>query len=224
MAETRGTISSVATTAVRAVGQLLWVLLPAISLNFLAWVPANQTFWRARSAGWLIVTILLVLCSAGTVTGVALDIDSGAIGAMVIVGGIGGTVAALNGRRIVFGPHEEPVDPAVQAVLDARARRAEAREIASSDVEMAVELGIGRPDVPSDFDDGGLVDLNNAPADVIARTLDWPPKLAAKLVSERDAMLGYASMAEALALSSISHRWLDRDAERIVVLPYRKAR
>ena len=33
---------------------------------------------------------------------------------------------------------------------------------------MGRELGIGRPDLGRGYDDGGLVDVNSAPADVVA--------------------------------------------------------
>ena len=67
-------------------------------------------------------------------------------------------------------PAPPAADPAVAAVLAARARRDEARRIVSRDPAMARELGIGRPDLRRAYDDGGLVDLNNAPAQAIAGT------------------------------------------------------
>jgi hypothetical protein len=66
-------------------------------------------------------------------------------------------------------PASAPLDPAVARVLAARARRNDARELAAADPLMARELRIGRPDLPRTYDDGGLVDLNSAPAPVIAQ-------------------------------------------------------
>lgn len=59
-------------------------------------------------------------------------------------------------------------DPAVAAALAARSRRADARRIVADDPRLARDLRIGRPDLPRDYDDGGLVDLNTAPARAIA--------------------------------------------------------
>jgi len=60
------------------------------------------------------------------------------------------------------------VDPALAAALEARERRADARQIAAQDPLLARDLKIGRPDLPHTYDDGGLVDLNSAPAQAIA--------------------------------------------------------
>jgi hypothetical protein len=87
--------------------------------------------------------------------------------AVVIVGCI-----QLKGlRREVYGqPGARPVptDPALARALHARQRRAEARELRAKDPALARDLGIGRPDLGRGYDDGGLVDLNTAPAPLIA--------------------------------------------------------
>ena len=36
---------------------------------------------------------------------------------------------------------------------------------------LAQELKIGRPDLPRDYDDGGLVDVNHVPAAILAARL-----------------------------------------------------
>ncbi|MGY1690390.1 helix-hairpin-helix domain-containing protein [Geodermatophilus sp. SYSU D01105] len=75
-------------------------------------------------------------------------------------------------RREVYGtplPRTTAADPAVARALAARQRRVEARQLHASDSALARELGIGRPDLGRGYDDGGLVDLNTAPAALIAQ-------------------------------------------------------
>ncbi len=85
-------------------------------------------------------------------------------------------------------PHPAGTDsahPAVAAALAARARRTEARRLAAVDPPLARELGIGRPDLRRGFDDGGLVELNTAPAAVIAHLCDLPRVVADQVVGAR---------------------------------------
>lgn len=216
------------------------MLIPVISLSFLAWVPAAQAFWRARTAGWFITTALLAVASVTIVTGMAMDADGAVFGLLLIGAGVGGVAAAGAGRKVVFSrpqPTVGPVqtsegglpvsgaaDPAVTRVLENRERRRRAKEIVSSDPAMALELGIGRPDVPGGFVDGGLVDLNNVTPAGMVEALGWDPAVAEAFVAGRDARRGYTSLTEIGALSGLDPAALEMDAERIIVLPYRGGR
>lgn len=225
----------------RGIGQALWVLIPLISLSFLAWLPATQAWWRARSAGWAITGAALMLASAGIVELFAVGHDDGAAFGLLIIGAIvGGIVAALKARPVVFARREEVVElppyppqadavpsigdhPAVREVLADRERRRQARDLVARDPAMALELNLGRPDVADVVDDGDLVDLNNTGAEALATALGWPRETAEAFVVGRDLRGGYASLDEIVALSGLSPELLDRDAERIVVLPHRPA-
>jgi len=48
-------------------------------------------------------------------------------------------------------------DPALAAAIACRQRRQQARQLLANDPGLARELRIGRPDLPRDYDDGGLV-------------------------------------------------------------------
>ena len=50
-------------------------------------------------------------------------------------------------------------------------RRNHARHIVQTDPALARELRIGRPDLPREYDDGGLVDVNRVPGAVLAAQL-----------------------------------------------------
>jgi helix-hairpin-helix protein len=81
-------------------------------------------------------------------------------------------------------------DPAVARAFQARARREETRRLLAEDPGLRQELGIGRPDLARGYDDGGLIDVNTAPADVIARVCGIDPAHAAAIVADRQARGG----------------------------------
>jgi hypothetical protein len=96
-------------------------------------------------------------------------------------------------RRQVYGgqgvvPAHQ--DPAVARALAARSRREEARRLFERDPALGRELGIGRPDLGRGYDDGGLVDLNTAPAEVIAEVAGIDREQADALVAARTARGG----------------------------------
>lgn len=86
-----------------------------------------------------------------------------------------------------------PADPAVLAAQQRLARRKEARALLSSDPALAAELRIGRPDLGRLYDDGGLVDINHVPAEVIARELEIPFPVAEEIVAQRTRVGGFLS-------------------------------
>jgi hypothetical protein len=68
------------------------------------------------------------------------------------------------------------------AALQARQRRYEAKAIAARDVNLARELRIGRPDLPRQYDDGGLVDLNHVPGPIMVQLLGLAEADAAQVL------------------------------------------
>jgi DNA uptake protein ComE-like DNA-binding protein len=156
------------------------------SAGLLAWVPFVHAgrHLRRRSVTWLAwgygaaavaIGTLLALTptdSHGEITPGAGDAIS-AVGGLLLIATVAlGCVQQAPLRREVYSgapPQErDAVDPALAAALEARERRADARQIAAQDPLLARDLKIGRPDLPHTYDDGGLVDLNSAPAQAIA--------------------------------------------------------
>jgi hypothetical protein len=91
-------------------------------------------------------------------------------------------------RREIFqrpGWESPAADPQADQVKQVRARRDRARSLWANDPAAARELGIGRPDLGRGYDDGGLVDLNTAPAGVIASVCGVDPLLADAIVAAR---------------------------------------
>jgi hypothetical protein len=113
----------------------------------------------------------------------------------------------------------EHADPAVAAVLAARNRRAEARTLAARDPQMARELGIGRPDLPGRrYDDGGLVDLNNAPAQAIAAMCGIDLTVAGQIVEARAAGVPFLTVDDAFTMCDVPFPLWDRIRERGIVI------
>jgi hypothetical protein len=64
-------------------------------------------------------------------------------------------------------------------------RRSQARQLAAEQPALARSLGIGRPDLPRQYDDGGLIDLNDAPTDLIDTLPGITGRQAAAIVVSR---------------------------------------
>jgi DNA uptake protein ComE-like DNA-binding protein len=110
-------------------------------------------------------------------------------------------------------------DPAVAAVLAARSRRADARRIVADDPLLARELKIGRPDLQRDYDDGGLVDLNSAPAAAIAHVCGLDAAVVERIVVARAAAgVPLTAVDDVFAYSDIPVDLWDRIRDRTVVV------
>lgn len=111
-------------------------------------------------------------------------------------------------------------DPAIHAALAARARREDSRKLAADDPLLARELRIGRPDLARSYDDGGLVDLNNAPAAVIAEACGIPADVAGAIVDARDRRgEPFSTVDELLVLADLPVNTWDHIRDRAVLLP-----
>jgi hypothetical protein len=129
---------------------------------------------------------------------------------------VGSTVHALVLRRRVFSP--PAVQPAMAAALADRELRQQARAIVAGDPALARELRIGRPDLLRQFNDGGLVDVNHVPNQVLAERLGLSPAEAARVVEARERLGGFSSAAELCAFAEVPDATIDPVQERLVFL------
>ncbi len=109
----------------------------------------------------------------------------------------------------------------VAAVANARSlrhRRAAAREFAKRDPQMARDLRIGRPDLPGEYDDGGLIDVNIAPAEVLVVYLGLDRTDAAQIANARKDVGRFESDAELVTLAGLDPTALDQIRGRIILL------
>lgn len=122
---------------------------------------------------------------------------------------VGATLQQVGLRREVYGQRRVPLVragnlTAIELVEQARSKRQEARALAQRDPLMARELRLGRPDLPRDYDDGGLVDVNAASAKAIAEVCQIPIPTAEHLVATREAVGRFSSVEEAIVYADVS--------------------
>ncbi|WP_370124529.1 helix-hairpin-helix domain-containing protein [Streptacidiphilus sp. MAP12-33] len=200
---------------------MLWALLPLFTVGMGTAAVIGWAAWRLRSrlvgvlAGGAAALTVVSLWLAQSPTDSTRNSVAGGLIAVGLVGGGLVTTFALRPRLI---GHVAP-DPAVTAALDRRARRAQARELAERDPALARELGIGRPDLPGTYDDGGLADVNHVPAPVLAGLPGMTPEAAARIVTTRGERGGFDSVAELEVWAELPRELADELADRVVFLP-----
>lgn len=107
---------------------------------------------------------------------------------------------------------------ALAGVAQRRRLRAEARTIVDNDLAAARELGIGRPDLPRRFDDGGLIDVNSAPIAVLRRLPGVDAQVAEAIVHHRETDGPFETTAEVVLHTTIDPRKVDQFDELAVYL------
>lgn len=151
------------------------IALPLFSLGVATW--ALITYYAARgrrrllglmAAGYLALTVVFLVGAVNS------DPDGtgpweGPITVALLATTVGGAVhlAILTADPLPAAPQSGTPVPNVQ-MIERRVRREQARALVRHHPSIARRLGIGRPDIPGEFDDGGLVDVNSAPEHVLA--------------------------------------------------------
>lgn len=187
-----------------------------LSLGILSFVPFVHAAVRTRRP---LMLLTAVLYTAAVIALFMLPTrDGGVLVGLTIVAAV---------HSVLIRPHVWPslrggaaADPAVAAVLAARDRRAEARTLAADDPQLARELLIGRPDLPGRrYDDGGLVDLNNAPARAIAGVCGIDLAVAEHIVRVRMAGVPFTAVDDVFSVADVPFPLWDRIRDRAVVVP-----
>ena len=111
-----------------------------------------------------------------------------------------------------------PGDPRLDDARERLAARAKALRLAREDPQLALEAGVGRPDLPGAFD-GGVVDLNHAPPEVIACLPSFDGELAGRLVVARERVGGFASLEDLGTVLDLPGDQVERLREHVVFLP-----
>ncbi len=196
--------------------QLGWASVPILSVSLLAFAPFLRLAVarrRARDwavfAGYLAAVILIVILMS--IAGSDQDAAAAVAGTMVVVVGVVAAVHAF----VAFRPGWEAVggSPASElALATARARmhsRQQARELAEGNPVLARELGIGRPDVPHDYDDGGLVDVNHVPAEVLRTSLGLTAAESEAVIKVREQLGRFSGPEELTAYTELAPDRID---------------
>jgi hypothetical protein len=197
---------------------ILWASVPIWSIGFLSFVPflAYAVIQRRRRdwavfAAYLAATVAMIVALG--VTG-----SNGSGGAAV-----GGFIIVLAGcaavhAAMVFRPSRGvsslgasmPLNPRQrnrEALAQARGRierRKDARHLVATNPSLARDLRIGRPDLPREYDDGGLVDVNHVPAAVLAGPLGLSAAEVSDVLAARGKLGRFASADELCAYTSLA--------------------
>jgi Helix-hairpin-helix motif len=121
-------------------------------------------------------------------------------------------IAEVAGR----GPHETPAEAARRRIGE----RARSRRLALDEPRVALEMGLGRPGVRRAAH-GGVVDVNHATADEVARIPGVDEALARRICATRDELDGFSSAAELSTTLDLRANVCDDIAEHAVFLPRR---
>ena len=190
----------------RVLVQIWWTSVPIWSFALLSFVPflAFAVIQRRKRdwavfAGYLLATVALVA------TGVSVNPNGDAAAAALGAFSIALAGCAAVHACILFRPGRARPTPAAgrrrnqEAVQEARVRmerRSDARRVVQTNLALARELRIGRPDLPRQYDDGGLADINRVPGYVLAAALALTPQEVTNLTAARDKLGRFATADE----------------------------
>jgi DNA uptake protein ComE-like DNA-binding protein len=194
----------------RAALSVTWAALPFLTLGYATpFTFAAAALWR-RSAHLMVSTVVyLGVFAAAMFLLPGIGGDDGTrrtVGVLLFVLGVVGCGHAFLIRRRVFDPHGlSAVDneAVVERVKRRRLLREKARELAAADPGLAKELRIGRPDLPRQYNDGGLVDVNHAPVEALTTLPGITPELAEKIERVRAETGGFMSAEELSAVAGL---------------------
>lgn len=197
-----------------------WVWLPAVTFGIGTWAAFVYAGTRARRASWKLFGfgyLGLIVAACGLVV---TDRDPWLTlgGFAIIFAWVGGFIHALTVRSAYVRLVESPEQTLLEAA-EARVRvREDALRLVRDDPVRAKALGVGRPDIELAFD-GGLVDVNSAPAEVIARLPHADERLAKRIVTVRDRVGGFSSVQDLGLVLDLPAPVLDAWEGLVVCLP-----
>lgn len=215
----------------------LWAL-PLLSCGFLSLVPPIVIAAKAKTsqawrwAGGLAVAWFIGFALVGTQPEGSDNLWSNLGVLIYIAAWIGAVVFALimgpkvnwtpQGTYVPVGPPPSPpYDPNSTAVAGVQARRLkqeEARVMARDDPQMARDLRIGRPDLPRHYDDGGLVDVNSAPAEVMTKWLGLTAAQSGQVVGAREQLGRFEHVEDLVNLAGLEPTTHDLVKDRIILM------
>jgi len=134
--------------------------------------------------------------STGTPTGPLSD-----IGAILLLINL---VLAITVAVLVRNTRPSEDLPGVAQELERRRLREDYRALARRDPALARNLRVGRPDLPRDLDDGGLLDLNALPADQLGPFAGLTPEEATSVADARQQLGRFTSLNELALYADLS--------------------
>jgi hypothetical protein len=199
-------------------GSLAWALAPLVTVGMAAAPCFAYAAVRCRSRVLALAAGAYALVSAAIVwgnvvrPGSILELDIGVCAVLLLW-----TVSSLHAlavRHSVFVT--VPEEEAVVAAKDRIRRRDESRRIAATDPRLARELGIGRPDRPSSYDDGGLLDVNHLAGACLRDTGGLDAAVVNRIIDARNEVGSFDGLHDLELLAGLDPGSLDEVADRLV--------
>jgi len=198
-------------------GSMVWALAPLVTVGLAAGPCFAYAAVRRRSRGFGLAALVYSVASIAIVwgnvwsPGNSVELNVGAL-AVLAVWTVSSIHALAVRRRVFFDAVEGPVAAARARIR----RRDDSRRIAVTDPRLAKELQIGRPDQPSDYDDGGLLDVNHLPEEYLREASGLDPELVRSIVEARAQVGGFESRHDLETIVGLDPRTLDQVADRLL--------
>lgn len=194
-----------------------WVWASALPFGLGAWAPLVPAA-RMRRRSWALWGVLwCVISLAGWLAAVVNDGGGGA-GLLIILAWCGAVATCLSIRPEYLRLTSSSWTAAMEQARERLAERKEALRMAAEQPELAAEVGVGRPDRPG-ARDAGVVDVNNAPASVLADLPSIDDALATRIVEGRAEIQGFSSLADMGSILDLDGNQVDALRNRVVFLP-----
>jgi DNA uptake protein ComE-like DNA-binding protein len=194
-----------------------WVWASAAPLGLGAWaplVPARQlrrTRWIAWSVLWIVVTVI-------GWAGAVLDDGSAAAGGLIILGWAGAFATSVSIRPAYLQESSSAFARDREAAELRLEERHEAQRLAATQPQLAIELGVGRPDRPG-AQAAGLIDVNNASLKALLELPGIDDALATRIVELRAELNGFSSVHDLCDVLDLDGNAVERLLDRVVFLP-----
>lgn len=221
---------NVKTRRLALIGSYLWAFAPLLTCGYASPIMFGLALGRRRdnlTLAALVAHSVLIAIGCSAVFGSPDPIPTWALtvfGTSMALCAFGSTAHLLVIRAAVWAPPARLQVPvarlsSLEVVDRARKLREQARRTAEADPMLAKRLGIGRPDLPRQFDDGGLVDLNHAPLSVLM-SLPGVTERSARQIQDWVAQSGpFGSLGEVMLVIEISPTFEHHLREYCVFIP-----
>ena len=225
--------------------QVAWASIPIWSIGFLSFVPfLGFAVINRRRRDWVVFGVYLAATIAMIVSLGAVNSSSGAgaaVGGFIVAlagcAAVHTAVLFRPGREQVAVPTGAPGGPPAGALAGALAepasleqanreavaraksrleRRKEARRLVDAQPDLARDLKIGRPDLPRDYDDGGLVDVNHVPGAALSAQLGLTSAEVTDVLAARERLGKFTSADELCAYTQLSPDRVDELRELMI--------
>lgn len=202
-------------------GQAQWPWLSVLPLGLGAWAPIYAGL-RAHKRLWCVIGVLLTIAAiAGWALAIASNGNSGVGGGLIILAWVGAAATSFGIRPAYVRILDSSFESARETAESRLSERARAQQLALQRPELALEMGIGRPDLPGAHD-SGVIDLNNAGRTALMRLPGVDAELATQILETRERIDGFSSVGDLGAQLDLDGDLVDDLRSRVVFLPRRR--